>query len=152
MEFWDGQCLNININPVSYFFAPFFSTLIILFFHYLCVISSLYLSFSICYFFLIAVQGDNIQDWANALLYFHSLNNANLPNELDVYRFGGRKIDCNGSQWWSFYGTLWCFPDVATIVQNLLSHIGCSSTDVTESATCSKTFFFILLVVATDVP
>jgi hypothetical protein len=26
-------------------------------------------------------------------LVFHSLNHADLPDELDVYRLGGRKID-----------------------------------------------------------
>ena len=28
---------------------------------------------------------------------FHPLNEADLPDELDVYRLGGRKIDWSGS-------------------------------------------------------
>ncbi|PVH32266.1 hypothetical protein PAHAL_9G357800 [Panicum hallii] len=57
MEFWDGEHLNIDINPGMIYRVELMHFLV-----------------------------------------FHPLNQADLPDELDVYRLGGRKIDWSGSQ------------------------------------------------------
>ncbi|RLN03420.1 uncharacterized protein C2845_PM13G08780 [Panicum miliaceum] len=59
MEFWDGDCLNIDINP---FKGMIYKAELM---HY---------------------------------LMFHPINQADLPDELDLYRLGGRKIGLDGSQ------------------------------------------------------
>ena len=67
MEFWDGDRLNIHIDPVSYYFT-------ILFLVYVHVIFPIHtylffpMYFAVCTFFL-AFQGDDIQDRAHALLH-----------------------------------------------------------------------------------
>ena len=67
MEFWDGDRLNIDINPVSYYFTIFIFSICA------CDFSNPYLPFfpmcfAVCTFFL-AVQGNDIQDRAHALLH-----------------------------------------------------------------------------------
>jgi hypothetical protein len=57
MEFWDGGCPNIDINPGMIYRVELMHFLV-----------------------------------------FHPLNQADLPDELDIYRLGGRNIDRNGSK------------------------------------------------------
>lgn len=59
MEFWDGEKLNIDINPYK---GMIYRVELM---HY---------------------------------LVFHPLNQADLPDELDVYRVGGRKIYWDAEQ------------------------------------------------------
>ncbi|RLN19772.1 uncharacterized protein C2845_PM02G16770 [Panicum miliaceum] len=59
MEFWDGESLNIDINP----FKGMIYNIEMM--HY---------------------------------LVFHPLNQGDIPDELDIYRLGGRKIEWNESQ------------------------------------------------------
>ncbi|RLN34337.1 uncharacterized protein C2845_PM03G23250 [Panicum miliaceum] len=59
MEFWDGDRLNIDINPF---------------------------------------KGMTYRVELMHYLMFHPINQADLPDELDLYRLGGRKIGLDGSQ------------------------------------------------------
>ena len=70
MEFWDGDKLNIEINPVRYFFF-FFSYIYFVFsicIYYLCVIVYFFQQSQILSYHFFSVQGHDIPDRAHALL------------------------------------------------------------------------------------
>ena len=87
MEYWDGERLNIDINPVSPFFLSFFSAS-----SHVCVSHFLF-----CIFLCLQFKGMIYRVELMHYSIFHPLNQADLPEELDVYRLGGRKIDWSGS-------------------------------------------------------
>ena len=91
MEFWDGNHLNIDINPVSYYFTIFIFSICA------CDFSNPYLPFfSPCALlfvpFFLQFKGMIYMIELMHYCIFHALNQAKLPDELDVYRLGGRKI------------------------------------------------------------
>lgn len=87
MEYWDGERLNIDINPVSPFFLSFFRPLA------MCVFLIFFFVFFLCLQFKGMIYRVELMHYN----IFHPLNQADLPDELDVYRLGGRKIDWSGS-------------------------------------------------------
>jgi len=94
MEFWDGDRLNIDINPVSYYFTIFIFSICA------CDFSNPYLPFfSPCALlfvpFFLQFKGMIYMIELMHYCIFHALNQAELPDELDVYRLGGRKIVWN---------------------------------------------------------
>ena len=91
MEFWDGNHLNIDINPVSYYFTIFIFSICA------CDFSNPYLPFfppCALLFVPFFLQFKGMIYMIELMHYciFHALNQAELPDELDVYRLGGRKI------------------------------------------------------------
>ena len=94
MEFWDGDRLNIDINPVSYYFTIFIFSICA------CDFSNPYLPFfppCALLFVPFFLQFKGMIYMIELMHYciFHALNQADLPDELDVYRLGGRKIVWN---------------------------------------------------------
>jgi hypothetical protein len=101
MEQWDGDKLHIEINVVScyFLFFPLSSSIDIVLMLYVyfsafpCLIFPFFLWLSIFQF-----KGNIYRVELMHYAIFHPLNQADLPDELDVYRIGARKIALDSSQ------------------------------------------------------
>jgi hypothetical protein len=96
MEHWDGNKLHVEINPVSCysFFLPLSSCRFVFY----SAFSMFHFFTFFCSYLFFEFKGNIYRVELMHYAIFHPLNQADLPDELDVYRIGGRKIALDSSQ------------------------------------------------------